>query len=512
MRPRSGEGNFCGESSRAWRATPVRALVRPRPNERRITLETVSRFLAVSTHATSPADSVDASSTVRARVDLAAASLVATGNSVVLAVSGGIDSMVLLEAVGAAIGRGSRGHVVVATYDHGTGAHAERAVEQVRQRADRWGLRCVAERTSDLLRGELAWRNARWRFLHGVAADIGGEVATAHTLDDHVETIVMRILRGSGARGMSGMRAPSPIRRPLLAIERAAIAQYADEVGVVWTEDPSNADRTHLRNRVRLDLLPALRRTRPTFDGDLLAIAERAAAVRRTCTEVVRPLVRAASDGRVIAERVADRTWSSEQRALLCQTVAEFGGITLDRRGTDRLAQFIVEGRSGSRIPLAGRFEAVLRRDALELRPTSVVPEPVLLGPPWDMRFGAWHFRRAAASACAERPGHSTEGVAPSGERPRPVADAWMAWLAADATTEVRPWRDGDRMVSSGSGLRRVKRFLSDSHVAAADRAGWPVVVSDGEIVWIPGVRRAAAASARSGRPRVCIVCERIHG
>ncbi|MCC6771789.1 MAG: tRNA lysidine(34) synthetase TilS [Gemmatimonadaceae bacterium] len=466
----------------------------------------------MSTHTAKSSVSLSSTSNASERIELAAGSLVAPGSPLVLAVSGGVDSMVLLNAVGAALGSGPRDHVVVGTFDHGTGSQAERAVEQVRRSADRWGVRCVAGRTQVPLFGEMAWRDARWRFLRGVAADMRGDVATAHTRDDQVETVVMRILRGSGARGMSGMRAQSLVRRPLIAIDRADIVRYAVEMGVTWTDDPSNVDRRYLRNRVRLELLPALRRVRPAIDGELLAIAEQAAALRRACTDVVRPLVRTASHGGVVASRVADPTWGSDARALLCQTVAEFGGITLDRRGTDRLSRFIVEGRPGSRIPLAGGFEAVLRHDTIELRRTAVVPAPVLLRPPWDARFGGWHFRRRAAPLCEERAGPSTEVAEPALHQLPPAHDPWMAWLPVDATTEVRPWRAGDRMPSSGSGLRRVKRFLSDSRVAAADRAGWPVVVSDGEIVWIPGVRRAAAASARSGRPRVCIVCERIQG
>lgn len=456
--------------------------------------------------------SLNSSPTAKERIDRAASSLVAAGHPLVLAVSGGIDSMVLLHAVGEAIGLGGRDRVVVATFDHGTGPHAVRAVEQVQRTAERWGVRCIAGRTPVTLHGESAWRTARWHFLRGIAADQRGCVATAHTLDDHVETIVMRILRGAGARGLSAMRAPSPVRRPLLAIDRAAIASYAEQRGVEWTDDPSNADRAYLRNRVRLDLLPALRRACPTIDDELLSIAERAADVRRACIDLVRPLVRSASNGRVVASRIADRDWGPDERALLCQTVAEFGGIALDWRGTDRLARFIVEGRSGSRIPLSGGFEAVLRRDEIEMRRATAVPDVVRLGPPWDARFGAWRFRAMPTPRLPDESVPASHVAEPLGEGTGNAHDPWVAWLPAEAVTVVRPWTDGDRMTSSGSGLRRVKRFLSDSRIAAADRAGWPVVVSDGEIVWIPGVRRATAASARPGRSRVCIVCERIQG
>lgn len=410
-----------------------------------------------------------------------------------LAVSGGVDSMVLLHAATHAFGAGAGDRVVVASFDHASGGHAARGVDHVKRLAQAWGLPVVVGRAAAPMRGEAAWREARWRFLRDVARAHSARIATAHTRDDHLETIVMRALRGSGARGLSALLAPSDILRPLLDASRADVLAYAEAHGVPWVDDPTNRDRTHLRNRVRLDLLPAMRAESPGFDEAMLRLAGRARALRLDCAELVRHLLVDVAPGRVVARGVTDATWTAPARALLWQTLAEAGGIALDWRGTERLARFSCEGRPGTRIPLAGGFEAVHRRETIELR-RRVAPMTgrVALRAEGPTIFGAWRFRPLRATNLEE------------GE----VSDARRVWLPADASLEVRPWRAGDRMLAAGERPRRVKRFLADARIPAADRAGWPVVVAEGEIVWIPGVRRGLAATVRSGRPRICFVCE----
>lgn len=414
-----------------------------------------------------------------------------------LAVSGGVDSMVLLHAVARRLASGNLPRPVVATFDHGSGGHATAAADHVRRVAGEWGLPVVTGRAGAPLRGEAAWRDARWRFLREVAAGRGARVATAHTRDDHLETIVMRALRGAGARGLSALLAPSDVLRPLLDVSRRDVESYAIAHGVPWVDDPTNRDRAFLRNRVRLDLLPAMRAHAPTIDEELLDLARRAAELRRSCTAAARHLVVESSPGRVVARGVTGPEWTSPARALLWQTLAEVAGIALDWRGTERLARFSSDGRPGSCIPLSGGFEAVHRRETIELRcRPAVAPASVTLRCQGPTFFGMWRF-------------HPVDETNLEGSE---TSDPARAWLPAEAELVVRPWRDGDRMAMPGGRPRRVKRFMADRRISAADREGWPVVVADGEIVWIPGVRCGNAATVRSGRPRICFVCERING
>src|SRR5262249_39624360 len=161
--------------------------------------------------------------------------------------------------------------VAVATFDHGTGPSAELAARLVEAEGRRRAVPVISERREEgRSTGEAAWRADRWEFLLRSATEFSAAVVTAHTCDDQLETVVMRVLRAprhTSPRGLAAMYAPSPVVRPLLGTRRADVAAYASAHRVRFVDDPSNGDRRYLRNRVRLDLLPALERALPGF-GD----------------------------------------------------------------------------------------------------------------------------------------------------------------------------------------------------------------------------------------------------
>lgn len=433
-------------------------------------------------------------------VDVPALLAALPDDRLVLAVSGGRDSMALLEAAALAVpGR----IAAVATFDHGTGAAATEAADLVARRARALGLRVARGTARAGVPGtEAAWRDARWRFLRRVARRHDAVVVTAHTRDDQLETVVMRLLRGSGARGIAGMlveppAAPVVVRRPLLGVPRAALAAWARAHGVAWRDDPTNASPRWLRNRVRHELMPAMERATPGIGETLLAIAARAADVRRTLDDAARRLSHRTPDGRLVIAAADLAGYDGDALAALWPALAARLGLALDRRGTSRAAAFTMRARTGGTVPLSGGFDLVRRpRDFVLQRtaPASVEDDDVgagarALAP--GLTVGGWRFRRARRDERQE--------------------DAWQAELPADQALSVRAWRAGDRMrVRDGGPARRVKRFFGDARVPGMDRAGWPVVLAGGEIVWIPGVRRADAATDRSGRPGVRYLCERI--
>ncbi|MEJ7808880.1 MAG: tRNA lysidine(34) synthetase TilS [Gemmatimonadaceae bacterium] len=413
---------------------------------------------------------------------------------VVLAVSGGRDSMVLLDA---AVAGAPRRLACVATFDHGTGAAATLAAEHVVRCARELGVAVVIGRAEPGLRGEAAWRRARWDFLHSVSARERAPVATAHTMDDQLETVLMRVLRGAGARGLAGLYAGSATVRPLLDTSRAEVVRYAEGASVRWVEDPSNSSRAHLRNRVRLDLLPALQRAAPTLGGDLLRIARRAAAWRASVDDLVAERVPfAISQGTLQVARAYLCGYDAREIALIWTSLAARMGIALDRRGTSRLSAFTNDGDPGARIQLSGGYEVILHRGAFHLRHTGAA------APAGAARDAQKLVSAAVAGAFRFR---TVRGSVPVGR--------WQAALPDDAPVEVREWRPGDRMVPAGSSVpRRVKGLLRDAGVDGARRGRWPVVLVAGEIVWVPGVRRSEAATVRSGRPFTLYECERLSG
>lgn len=444
-----------------------------------------------------------------ARVTEAVARAVDDVPRLVLAVSGGRDSMVMLDAVA----RTHRDRVrAVATFDHGTGPAASEAATLVEARATALGLPVVRGRAERAVHGEAAWRELRWRFLREVAGAHDALVATAHTRDDQVETVLMRALRGAGARGLAGLYAPGVVR-PLLEVSRGDVARYVAEQSLPWVEDPSNASRRFLRNRVRLDLLPALEQVRPGFGDELLAIARRAATLRADVDRFIdRTLdVRSTLGGRGIAVARAELLgYDAQGLRLLWPALAARAGIVLDRRGTERLGQFTIKGAPGGRIQLSGGYEAVMSRGVIAVRRSgdggggALVPRGATDVAPRTLdgalSWGGWHFRSMGPVNC-ELEGAVGEGMA---------GGLWSAALPADQPLRVRPWRPGDRMTPHGAAApRRVKGLLRDAGIDAAARRGWPVVLAGDEIVWIPGVRRSSAATVRSGRPLVLYHCER---
>jgi tRNA(Ile)-lysidine synthase len=300
-----------------------------------------------------------------------------------LAVSGGRDSMVALDAFSSA----RAGEIAaVATFDHGTGPAARRAAALVVREA---GRRChpvvhgvtalpqagpgaaapaaVNDPASGALPvtlpggSEAEWRAARWRFLGGWARELGATVVTAHTRDDQVETVVQRLLRDAGVRGMAGMRAEgpgpmgAPVVRPFLGTPRSALGAYARARRVAFVEDPSNRSRSHQRNRVRLDLLPALERAVPGFGEWCLSLAARAAAWRDAMDACVDALgVTLPDPGTAVLRAGAVAGYGPRDWEVLWPAIAARVGVTMDRRGIVRAAAWAPGAAAGSHIPLAG--------------------------------------------------------------------------------------------------------------------------------------------------------------
>lgn len=424
---------------------------------------------------------------------------------VVLAVSGGMDSMTLLDAARRVVGPEA---LAVATFDHGTGEAARGAVQLVQARATMLGIDCEVGRASRRLRSEAELRAARWAFLRDVAARVGGKIATAHTADDQVETILMRVMRGAGARGLAALHAPGGPVRPLLGFSRATIASYARSHGLEWMDDPSNESRAYFRNRVRHDLLPALRAVSPSLRDDLLHISERAAAWRRDVDAFVeRNITVIPSSGGEPGRggKAFDVTLSllseltKSELAVLWPSIVGRFDLILDRRGLLRLVEFTTAGRTGARIQLSGGWNVLRSRDGLTFTASAhVAPAPGTIDLSSTTRWGPWMFSPRAEV---------------------PVDSRWSSRLPGDTVLTVRAWAPGDRMRSARGTSRKVKELLSRAGVTGHKRAGWPVVLAGEEIVWIPGVPGGrweptgwigSKITERLGTAGVTFICEYI--
>ena len=324
----------------------------------------------------------------------------------------------------------------------------------------------------------------------------------------------MRILRGAGARGLAGLLAPSPVERPLLHVGREDVLAYAARYRVEFIEDPTNTSRDYFRNRIRLDVLPAIRAVAPGFEQEIVTISRQAAELRRTIDQVAEQYIVPGPDQSLMAvdtTKLGDLEDASVK--VLLPAMLSKAGVTLDRRGLLRLVE-IVRAPPGTRGQLSGGFEAVRSKGDLVVirgpsrdgvgtesgrsspRPQSAVP----LRARGETLFGG--FRFLADPSASFRVG--TGSVATS--------DPWRIYIPRSAEAVVRQWSPGDRLTTDLKGKRRrVKRFFADAGIVGPLRAGWPVVVCGEDVVWIPGVRASQEAIPSEGR-MVQYRCERVRG
>jgi tRNA(Ile)-lysidine synthase len=417
--------------------------------------------------------------------------MLAGGERVVVAVSGGADSVALLHVL-VTLAPTLRLDLHVVHVDHGLRAESASDAAAVSALALRLGVPVEVVRVR-VGEGsvEAAARQARHAALEAAAARAGAtRVALGHTADDQAETLVMRILEGTGVRGLAGIPyVRGRLIRPLLDVRHADTLALVRRAGLPWLEDPSNRDERFFRNRVRHSVLPRLARD---SGGDLV---ERLTELARGARELIDALERTAvveferlgrwEDGAVVLSR-------SALGALPRPVAAE-----VLRRGAAAL---------GSRAPLRAWGHRGLARVLSERRPRRAFR---LGGVVVEVSGDRVRVGSAARPALAARElfvpgrvelpeiGQALEavvvpgaGYAPPRERDRAAFDA----ATLPPRLLVRPRRRGDRFRPFGGGDRRLKSFLIDAKVPRWDRDRLPLVDAGADILWVAGVRRGAAA------------------
>lgn len=286
--------------------------------------------------------------------------------SVVVAVSGGADSMALLHLFA---GLRPRPPITAAHLDHALRPDSARDAEFVLRQAGAIGVPCRVERIAD---GELrpagrgveaAARDHRYRFLGRVARERGARfVATAHHRDDQAETVLLRILRGAGPAGLAAIRPIRPLDdhgdvrllRPLLATGRREIVAWLSARAIPWREDPTNHGDGNLRAIVRRRLLPAL-------EADTRGLVERLARLAERAAEL--PAEAAGGPAAAWPPREALLASRGLLRAVL--EARSPAGPALDRRTVDRAAARVRAGRGQA--DLGGGRRLTVRGGRLEI-------------------------------------------------------------------------------------------------------------------------------------------------
>lgn len=450
------------------------------------------------------------------------------GDALLAGVSGGADSVALAYLLAHLRGP-LRLRPILAHLHHGLrGADADADEESVRLLAGRLGLEAVfgrcevatlAARTGQSV--EMAARAARRAFFKEQAdARRIGLLALAHTADDQAETVLLRLARGTGPRGLGGMtfrseRDALAVVRPFLGIRRGAIRAFLAAHGLRWREDASNLDDRFLRVRVRREVIPLLeQRLNPAaveaIGRAAALLAEEAAALDAPA----RAAFRRCADGSALrAERLVPLPPALRRRVLLAwlearlrspDTASESAPVSAS--AVERLMALVEAGRGRTDLP--GGFRALLRAGRLEAAreggPTAPEYDEVL-PVPGDLSLpGGWRARVEPAT-----------GFRRLRERGLLECEA-EAWIRppgpGEPTLRVRSWLPGDRYRPLGApGSTKLQDLFTDAKLPRDLRRGFPVWVSGERIVWLPGHRVAADwAVATSDAPSLHVRTWRI--
>jgi tRNA(Ile)-lysidine synthase len=449
--------------------------------------------------------------------------LIRPGHRISAAVSGGADSVALLRILLEL--RGELGIVLsVVHFDHQLrGAESEQDRQFVAELATLRGLpfhqsagdvkaHAKAHRKSL----ETAARDLRYAYFRDLLRTGTVEaIATGHTLDDQAETVLMRVARGAGTRGLAGIYPAlrnleagyaddsdsadrrATIIRPLLAARREDLVAYLREIGQQWREDRSNLDLRHARNRVRHGILPRMQRhLNPALRDNLAELAEIARAEEGFWEhEVARCWPRVwDSDRRVLRIEVLRDLHVALQRRVVRQS-AEQQGFRLDFRQVREILGVGLKD-AGYAAELTGGWRVF--RQGSELR----------LAKGMETVLGNYEYLLSipGRTSVLETGSHFETVLVAPGDRESYAAEDLIDPKLVGSGLRVRNWRPGDRFwPAHRKQPKKVKELLQERRVTGNRRKAWPVVAGDTEIVWMRGFSVAAMLRAPESAEAIMI-------
>jgi tRNA(Ile)-lysidine synthase len=461
--------------------------------------------------------------------------MVRPGDRVAVAVSGGADSvalLLLLEEMRSRLGIA----VLVAHFNHLLrGAGSEEDEEFVRALAKKRGMELASAREDIAAEArrmranvEETARERRYRFFARLVAEgKATRVAVAHTADDQAETLVARLGRGTGPLGLAGIYPIlGAVVRPLLWVRREELRGYLKSRGQPWREDPTNLDTTRLRARIRSELLPVLEaKLSPAVVTHLGWLAELARGeeafwsafieerfgalagkngeeISIACTDLLEPpslgvagLTREARTEalRAVARRLVRRIFEQVRR----------GRGQLSAEHVEQVLRLAATSASGRRMRLPGAAVVERRFDRLVFLPAgrgvqlqaAAYAYPIELPPSGELKIEIAEIGKRFSLKLIDW-SRSARDTKREGE----VLDAGLL----RPPLVLRSWRAGDAYRPKGRAHeRKLKRLLLERKIPARDRKGWPVLTSEGRLVWAwclpPAAEYAAGSRSKSG-------------
>ena len=420
------------------------------------------------------------------------------GDRVVAAVSGGGDSVCLLDIL-YRLKDSFVIDLVVAHFDHGLRPGEDESETQfVGSLAESLSLPFETKRAGPGLRTgssslEERAREARYRFLEEVRKGAKAQkIALGHNLNDQAETVLMRLLRGSGPSGLAGI---PPCRgekviRPLIELTREEIDAYLGKKGLTYVSDPSNLDTRFLRNRIRLELLPQLKKCQPR----IVEILGKTAEIMRTdetwleekAEAWINDVAAEMANGKVSIPLSSFATLPETLKNRVIRQGLRRAGGNLRRVGfrhVEAINRLAAGGRPQARVDLPNGVTAKRVYDTLILTRKDVKALPDFcysIGGP-----GAFHLQSLESTVTLEE--------MEKGSLSDMEASPWIAFLDAgciDYPLMVRNFRPGDKFVPLGmEGHRKLKDFFIDLKLPSEIRQRIPILACKDTLLWVCGLR-----------------------
>jgi tRNA(Ile)-lysidine synthase len=401
------------------------------------------------------------------------------GQAVLVAISGGIDSMVLLHLL-RSLAESWELRLRAAHFDHRIRPESAADAAWVAGVCRAWEVPLEEGSAVRRLAGQAAARSARYHFLDEAAARCRADrIATAHHADDQAETVLFRAIRGAGLHGLAGIPPRrGRIVRPLLEFWRAEIEGYARREGVPYREDPSNLSPTYARNRIRHEILPRLEEIVPGAARSLAGLAEEARADREAWREVAAALedmaVARRSERDVELARGALLSYHPRVRALLLRRILHGLGVHPGRGATGAAVEFLESAASGNRLDLAAGVR--IEREFDRFRISRVVGDEGDQGEERPLLIAGPESGAGEAVLGGDR--HLTIRWMWGGAG-EPATTAAFDPAAVRFPLEIRSWRPGDRIRMS-YGTKQLKKLFAEHRVGRAERPRIPVLAEVG--------------------------------
>ena len=446
--------------------------------------------------------------------------LLRPGDRAGVAVSGGADSVLLLEFM--RLLAKSLGFVVSVVHfnHHLRGAESDADENFVRDLAARLGVdfihgeadvgRVAREHHRNL---EATARELRYRFFFSLTRRGRlDKVATAHTANDQAETILLRLLRGTGTRGLSGIHPTleGRIVRPFLNLTRAEIEAEIAHRDLPFRTDSSNRNLLLRRNKIRLDLLPQLARDfNPEVVRLLAGLADRARHDEEFLESQARERaqawrIREEEEEKIPVRPLAEFPPALARRVVRQMILAVNGSLTgFTHRHIEAVLELVTGGQSGRHLVLPADVSARREFEWLVIaRRPQILPQAdysYAVTPPAEVSLPALgatlHFK-------------IVEGVA-AGEAYNQKERASLDFGKLSGELILRNWRPGDRFKPFGSRKSlKVKELFRQHRIAAEKREGWPVLECGRQIIWVRGFPVAASVASSEGTDRALIITE----